>query len=139
RNYAWRRAAWSVAALILMTGILAGGIQMLVERPVLQGFNFVGGSMFTPEFASLLLGLTLYSAAFSGEIIRGGIEAVDRGQWEAARSLGLRPRTTLGRIIVPQALRVIVPPMTTQFLSIIKNTTLALAVGYPDLSFVIAT
>lgn len=112
---------------------------MHIEKPVLQGFNFVGGSVFTPEFTSLLIGLILYSTAFSGEIIRGGIDAVDNGQWEAARSLGLRPWPTLRQIIVPQAMRVIVPPMTTQFLSIIKNTTLALAVGYPDLSFVIAT
>lgn len=138
-RYAWRRGAWSAAAIIVVFGVLAGGIQMHIEKPVLQGFNFVGGSVFTPEFTSLLIGLILYSTAFSGEIIRGGIDAVDNGQWEAARSLGLRPWPTLRQIIVPQAMRVIVPPMTTQFLSIIKNTTLALAVGYPDLSFVIAT
>lgn len=138
-RYAWHRGAWSVAAIVVALGIFVGDIQLQIEKPVLQGFNFVGGSVFTPEFTSLLIGLTLYSAAFSGEIIRGGIEAVDNGQWEAARSLGLRPWPTLRQIIVPQAMRVIVPPMTSQFLSIIKNTTLALAVGYPDLSFVIAT
>jgi general L-amino acid transport system permease protein len=105
----------------------------------LRGLNFVGGTALTPEFTALLVGLTLYSAAFSGEIIRGGIDAVAQGQWEAAQSLGLRPWPTLRHVIVPQALRVIVPPMTSQYLSIVKNTTLALAVGYPDLSFVITT
>ncbi|MGB6103141.1 MAG: ABC transporter permease subunit [Pusillimonas sp.] len=138
-NFPWRRAAWCLAVIIVLAGGVVGGIQMHVEKPGLQGFNFVGGSVFTPEFTSLLIGLTLYSAAFSGEIIRGGIDAVDEGQWEAAQSLGLRRWPTLIQIVVPQAMRVIVPPMTSQFLSIIKNTTLALAVGYPDLSFVIAT
>ncbi|WP_241137219.1 ABC transporter permease subunit, partial [Achromobacter xylosoxidans] len=98
-----------------------------------------GGSAFTPEFTALLVGLTIYSAAFSGEIIRGGIDAVPAGQWEAAHSLGLKPAAALRWIVVPQALRVIIPPMTSQYLSIIKNTTLALAVGYPDPSFVITT
>jgi len=116
-----------------------GDVMLTSHSPQLRGLNFVGGTALTPEFTALLLGLTLYSAAFSGEIIRGGIEAVAQGQWEAAQSLGLRPWTTLRCVVVPQSLRVIVPPMTSQYLSIVKNTTLALAVGYPDLSFVITT
>ncbi|OZI44301.1 amino acid ABC transporter permease [Bordetella genomosp. 4] len=116
-----------------------GDVTLTSHSPQLRGLNFVGGTALTPEFTALLLGLTLYSTAFSGEIIRGGIDAVAPGQWEAAQSLGLRPWTTLRCVVVPQSLRVIVPPMTSQYLSIVKNTTLALAVGYPDLSFVITT
>ncbi|WP_035361537.1 ABC transporter permease subunit, partial [Achromobacter sp.] len=116
-----------------------GGASLHADVPALRGLNFAGGSAFTPEFTALLVGLTIYSAAFSGEIIRGGIDAVPAGQWEAAHSLGLKPGAALRWIVVPQALRVIIPPMTSQYLSIIKNTTLALAVGYPDLSFVITT
>jgi len=128
--------------LTLLACVLAwqwGGLALVSDAPQLRGLNFVGGTALTPEFTALLIGLTLYSAAFSGEIIRSGIDAVAHGQWEAAQSLGLRPWTTLRHVIVPQSLRVIVPPMTTQYLSIVKNTTLALAVGYPDLSFVITT
>jgi len=88
---------------------------------------------------ALVLGLVLYSAAFVGEIIRGGIEAVGAGQWEAGRSLGLNDRHTLRFVIVPQALRIIIPPMTSQYVNILKNTTLALVVGYPDLASVTAT
>ena len=127
---------------VAVAGVLAwhwGTLTVTSSAPQLKGLNFVGGTAFTPEFTALLVGLTLYSAAFSGEIIRSGIEAVSQGQWEAAQSLGLRPWTTLRQVIVPQSLRVIVPPMTSQYLSIVKNTTLALAVGYPDLSFVITT
>ncbi|WP_241082566.1 ABC transporter permease subunit, partial [Achromobacter xylosoxidans] len=116
-----------------------GGASLHADVPALRGLNFAGGSAFTPEFTALLVGLTIYSAAFSGEIIRGGIDAVPAGQWEAAHSLGLKPAAALRWIVVPQALRVIIPPMTSQYLSIIKNTTLALAVGYPDPSFVITT
>ncbi|MBV7481428.1 amino acid ABC transporter permease [Bordetella sp. BOR01] len=129
----------ALAAGLLLWGAWQGQVGLQSQAPVLRGLNFLGGASFTPEFSALLLGLTLYSAAFSGEIIRSGIAAVPRGQWEAARSLGLRPWTTLRWVVVPQALRIIVPPMTSQYLSIIKNTTLALAVGYPDLSFVITT
>jgi len=132
----------TVLAAALLLGMAAwhiGGITLGTSSPQLRGLNFVGGTTLTPEFTALLVGLTLYSTAFSGEIIRGGIDAVAQGQWEAARSLGLRHWTTLRHVVVPQSLRVIVPPMTSQYLSIVKNTTLALAVGYPDLSFVITT
>lgn len=133
------RVYFAVALLACVLAWQWGGVTLIGQPPQLRGLNFVGGTALTPEFTALLLGLTLYSSAFSGEIIRGGIDAVAPGQWEAAQSLGLRPWTTLRCVVVPQSLRVIVPPMTSQYLSIVKNTTLALAVGYPDLSFVITT
>jgi general L-amino acid transport system permease protein len=103
------------------------------STPELQGFNFAGGAAVTPEFAALLIGLATYTAAFIAEIVRAGILAVDRGQSEAAHALGLsRPQTTR-LIILPQALRVIIPPMTSQYLNLTKNSSLAVAIGYPDL------
>lgn len=131
--------AIAMAAVAITAVLLSGRAVASWELPYLRGLNFTGGMAFTPEFSALLIGLVLYSAAFTGEIIRGGIEAVGRGQWEAGRSLGLRPWHIMRLLILPQALRIIVPPMTSQYLSIIKNTTLALAVGYPDLAFVVAT
>lgn len=135
----WRSLGVAAALAVIAAGAGWGGVTLHTDTPVLRGLNFVGGTAFTPEFTALLVGLTIYSAAFAGEIIRGGIDAVPAGQWEAAHSLGLKPAAALRWIVVPQALRVIIPPMTSQYLSIIKNTTLALAVGYPDLSFVITT
>jgi general L-amino acid transport system permease protein len=105
----------------------------LSSVPELQGFNFAGGAALTPEFAALLIGLTVYTAGFIAEIVRAGILAVDRGQVEAAHALGLsRPHTTR-LVVLPQALRVIVPPMTSQYLNLTKNSSLAVAIGYPDL------
>lgn len=139
RGVPWRTLGVIAAVAVLAAAAGWGGVTLQTDTPVLRGLNFIGGTAFTPEFTALLVGLTIYSAAFSGEIIRGGIDAVPAGQWEAAHSLGLKPVAALRWIVVPQALRVIIPPMTSQYLSIIKNTTLALAVGYPDLSFVITT
>ena len=104
-----------------------------IELPILNGFNFSGGALLSPEFAALFIGLTLYTAAFIGEIVRAGILAVDRGQFEAAQSLGLSDRQVMRLIVLPQALRVIVPPTTGQYLNCIKNSSLAVAIGYPDL------
>jgi len=101
--------------------------------PELQGFNFAGGAHLTPEFAALLIGLVTYTAGFIAEIVRAGILAVDRGQGEAAHALGLTRGQTTRLIILPQALRVIIPPMTSQFLNLTKNSSLAVAIGYPDL------
>jgi len=112
---------------------LAFGAPFHLERPVLRGFNFSGGATLTPEFAALLGGLTTYTAAFIAEIVRAGVLAVERGQFEAAYALGLRPRRAMRLVILPQALRVIVPPMTSQFLNLTKNSSLAVAIGYPDL------
>ena len=107
-------------------------------RPELRGFNFVGGVRLIPEFVALLLALTTYTAAFIAEIVRAGILAVPRGQTEAALALGLRRGSTLRLIVVPQALRVIVPPLTNQYLNLTKNSSLAVAIGYPDLVAVFA-
>ncbi|MGO4851386.1 amino acid ABC transporter permease [Phaeovulum sp. W22_SRMD_FR3] len=131
-----RRAV--VAALATFTLSLVM-MQARVSVPELQGLTFNGGLRLSPEFAALMLGLILYTAAFIGEIIRGGIEAIASGQWEAGRALGLSDRVTLRRIILPQALRVIIPPLTSQYMSTVKNTTLALAVGYPELGLVVNT
>jgi general L-amino acid transport system permease protein len=109
------------------------------EQPVLGTFNFAGGLEITPEFAAMFLGLVIYSTAFIAEIVRGGIDAVGVGQWEAGRALGLSDRQTLRQIVMPQALRVTIPPLTSQYINIVKNTTLALVVGYPDLALVTAT
>jgi general L-amino acid transport system permease protein len=101
--------------------------------PVLEGFNFSGGMVLTPEFATLLVGLSVYTAAFIAEIVRAGVLAVSRGQWEAAFAVGLKRRQALRHVVMPQALRVIVPPMASQYLNLTKNSSLAVAIGYPDL------
>jgi general L-amino acid transport system permease protein len=114
------------------------GFPISFERPELHGFNFVGGSRVIPEFAALLVALVIYTASFIAEIVRGGLLAVPHGQIEAAYALGLRPGPTLRFIMVPQALRVIIPPLTSQFLNLTKNSSLAVAIGYPDLFAVFA-
>ena len=105
----------------------------LFSSPVLEGFNFTGGAAVTPEFAALLIGLVTYTAAFIAEIVRAGILAVPRGQHEAADALGLNDFQKTFRIVLPQALRAIVPPLTSQYLNLTKNSSLAVAIGYPDL------
>jgi general L-amino acid transport system permease protein len=102
------------------------------EYPVLQGFNFQGGIVILPELNALLLGLSFYTAAYIAEIVRGGIQAVSHGQTEAASALGLRRSWILRLVVVPQALRIIVPPLTSQYLNVIKNSSLAVFVGFPD-------
>jgi general L-amino acid transport system permease protein len=133
---------WS-AGLALIVGLpfvtlVALGFPISFETPVLRGFNFVGGVRLLPEFVALLIALTTYTAAFIAEVVRGGILAVPRGQSEAAAALGLRRGLTLRLIVVPQALRVIVPPLANQYLNLTKNSTLAAAIGYPDLFSVFA-
>jgi general L-amino acid transport system permease protein len=103
------------------------------DVPVQKGFNFIGGLQVYPELVALLLGLVLYTAAFIAEIVRAGIQAVSRGQVEAANALGLRHKPTLDLVVIPQAMRVITPPLTSQFLNLTKNSSLAVAIGYPDL------
>jgi len=103
------------------------------SMPVLSGFNFTGGVTLTPEFAALLTGLITYTAAFIGEIVRAGVLSVGRGQLDAAYSVGLGRRGALRHVVLPQALRLIVPPITSQYLNLAKNSSLAVAIGYPDL------
>ena len=109
------------------------GAPLSIDYPELTGFNFVGGLHIQPEFLALLLGLVLYTAAYIGEIVRAGILAVAHGQTEASYALGFRPGVTLRLVIIPQALRVIIPPLTNQYLNLTKNSSLAVAIGYPDL------
>ena len=117
--------------LPLITWWMAGApFQMDVPR--LEGFNFEGGMTISPEYSALLLGLVLYTSAFVAEIVRAGIQAVSHGQKEAAMSLGLKPRRVLTLVILPQAMRVIIPPLTGQMLDLTKNSSLAVAIGYPD-------
>ena len=109
------------------------GAPTQIDVPELSGFDFMGGKVLSPEFTALLIGLSTYTAAFVAEVVRAGILAVDRGQGEAAMALGLSPGQRLRLITLPQALRVIIPPMTSQYLNLTKNSSLAVAIGYPDL------
>ena len=118
---------------------LAAGAPTQMDVPVLKGFNFQGGMNVSPEFSALLLGLVLYTAAFVAEVVRAGIQSVSRGQTEAAASIGLRPGQVLNLVILPQALRVIIPPLTSQMLNLTKNSSLAVAIGYPDFVSVAGT
>jgi general L-amino acid transport system permease protein len=112
---------------------VAAGMPLELNWPELKGFNFVGGGAVSPEFAALLIGLTVYTGSFVAEIVRAGILAVSWGQSEAASALGLKSGQRMRLIVLPQALRVIVPPMTGQYLSLTKDSSLAVAIGYPDL------
>lgn len=112
---------------------VAGGMPVNLDIPVLHGFGFRGGASLAPEYVALLLGLTIYTGAFIAEIVRGGILGVGRGQIEAAGALGLPRGLSLRKIILPQAMRIIIPPLGSQYLNIIKNSSLAVAIGYPDI------
>ena len=127
-----RMLGW-LAFLVLATIGWIVAAPVTFDLPVRERFNFVGGLALSPEFTALLVGLVLYTAAFIGEVVRGGIQAVRRGQLEAARALGLSEGDTLRLIVFPQALRIIVPPLTSQYLNLAKNSSLAVAIGYPDL------
>ncbi|HDD62683.1 MAG TPA: ABC transporter permease subunit [Chloroflexi bacterium] len=111
---------------------LAGGSPFQIDTPYLKGFNFQGGMRLTPEFAGMYLSLSLYTAAFIAEVVRGGIQAVSKGQIEAARAVGLTQYQVLSLIVMPQALRIIIPPMISQYLNLTKNSSLALAIGFQE-------
>jgi general L-amino acid transport system permease protein len=125
--------AFAIIAGLPVLAWLATGAPTQLDRPVMQGFNFRGGVTLPPEFIALFLGLSLYIAAFIAEIVRSGIQSVGRGQIEAARSIGLGPGDLYRRVVLPQALRVIVPPATSQYVSLFKNSSLGVAIGYPEL------
>jgi general L-amino acid transport system permease protein len=127
---------WAGLALVVglpLAVFLAAGAPLGLDVPALRGFNFTGGSVVSPEFAALLTGLVIYTGSFIAEIVRAGILAVSRGQSEAALALGLTSWQRMRLIVLPQALRVIVPPMTSQYLSLTKNSSLAVIIGFPDL------
>ena len=137
---------WAKLAYVAVpVGIAALGVLLAptppfaVDEPVLKGLNFKGGLRLSPEFTALLLGLVVYTGAFIAEVVRAGIQSVPRGQIEAARALGLTSQQTLRLVIFPQALRVIIPPLTSQYLNLAKNSSLAIAIGYPDLFSVAGT
>ncbi len=132
----------ALIALALLIGLpligwfAVGGRPFAVSIPVLQRFNFEGGLRLSTEFAALLTGLVVYTAAFTAEVVRAGIQSVSRGQVEAARAVGLTQAQLLRLVVFPQALRVIIPPLISQYLNLTKNSSLAVAIGYPDLFFV---
>ena len=134
----FRVSAVIIVGLPLLAWI-AGGVPTAMDLPVLRGFNFKGGVNVSPEFTALLLGLVLYTAAFVAEVVRAGIQSVSKGQTEAAMAIGLRPGQVLNLVILPQALRVIIPPLTSQMLNLTKNSSLAVAIGYPDFVSVAGT
>ncbi|MBR9875259.1 amino acid ABC transporter permease [Vibrio sp. J1-1] len=132
-----RIALGLVVALPLVVYFLVG-MPISLEYPALKGFNFQGGVSIIPELAALLVALSVYTATFIAEIVRSGINAVSHGQTEAAMSLGLPRAKTLKLVVIPQALRIIIPPLTSQYLNLTKNSSLAMAIGYPDLVSVFA-
>jgi general L-amino acid transport system permease protein len=132
-----RPTVWPVAVALLIGLPLvvwaALGAPFTLDMPALKGFNFQGGGTVSPEYFALLVGLVTYTASYIAEIVRSGIQAIPQGQWEAAGALGLRPGAVLRHIILPQALRIIIPPMTSQYLNLTKNSSLAVAIGFQDI------
>jgi general L-amino acid transport system permease protein len=126
---------WAPLALVVvvaLVGWLLGGMPTEFDIPEQMTFMVDGGASATPEFLTVLIGLVTYTAAFIAEVVRGGIQSVSQGQTEAASALGLTPKHTMKLVVLPQALRVIIPPLTNQYLNLTKNSSLAVAVGYPD-------
>lgn len=130
------RQFWPYALALAMVPVLVSWalrVSWAVTLPELRGFNFVGGWTLSPEYFSLLIALVTYTSAFIAEIVRSGIQSVSRGQWDASLALGLRRSFVLRHIVLPQALRVIIPPITSQYLNLTKNSSLAVAIGYQDI------
>jgi general L-amino acid transport system permease protein len=151
RRWSWKRQeatgqilpVWWISIPIVIgapiLGLLIAGWPLTWDYPVLAGFNFKGGMTLVPEFIALFLALVIYTATFIAEIVRSGINAVSQGQSEAANALGLNNRNTLRLVVIPQAMRIIIPPLTSQYLNLTKNSSLAVAVGYPDLMYAAGT
>ncbi len=137
RDDTGEKGQWILPGIGLVLGLptlawFFAGAPFSLDMPALKGFNFRGGMDLSPEFAALVVGLTVYVSAFNAEIIRAGIESVSKGQREAARAIAMSERQVMGIVILPQAMRVIVPPMTSEYLAIAKNSSLAVAIGYPE-------
>jgi len=132
---------WTSVGLLVglpLVAFLVAGRPLSFDYPVLKGFNFQGGLVILPEFMALLVGLTIYTASFIAEIVRAGIQGVAKGQKEAAAALGLHPGLATRLVVLPQAMRIVIPPLTNQYLNLTKNSSLAVAIGYPDLVSVFA-
>ncbi len=137
RTWLWAGGAIGLGIILAFAITRASPFEWNVPR--LNATELEGGLQISPEFTSLLLGVTFFIASFIAEIVRAGIQSVPKGQWEAAKSLGLKPGVMLSKVILPQALRVIIPPLTSQYLNLAKGTSLAIAIGYPDIYFVANT
>ena len=130
------RAKWALPAFLIVAlcgWFLTPGRPFTLDLPAWQGFNYQGGMRFSPEFSALLIGLFIYTSAFIAEVVRSGIQSVVKGQREAARAIGLKEGQTLRLVVLPQAIPIIVPPLTSQYLNLAKNSSLATAVAFPDL------
>jgi general L-amino acid transport system permease protein len=127
------RTAFGLVVGLPMLVFFIMGMPMTLDYPALKGFNFQGGMRVIPELMALSWALSLYTASFIAEIVRSGIQGVTHGQTEAARAMGLRNGPTLRLVVIPQAMRIIIPPLTSQYLNLVKNSSLATAIGYPDL------
>ncbi|WP_226037366.1 amino acid ABC transporter permease [Aquibacillus saliphilus] len=136
RKYPFVYALGSIIAALVIAYIITQQGPANVTVPILGNFNFEGGHTLTPEFLAILIGLTVYTATYIAEIVRAGILSVSKGQVEAAKALGVKGSTTMRLVIFPQAIRIIIPPVTSQYLNLTKNSSLAIAVGYADLVFV---
>jgi len=134
----WRLAFGLIALPPVVVWVWLGE-RLIVDWPVLKGFNFTGGALLSPECAALTLGLVVYTSAYIAEIVRSGISAIAPSQWEAATALGLRWEQALRLIVLPQAVRVVVPPLTSQYLHLVKNSSLAVAIGYPEVVSIAST
>ena len=133
KNTYYMPISLSLVFIFFVAGwLFSGGSPFQMDIPYLSGFNFQGGLRLTPEFAGMFLSLSLYTAAFIAEVVRGGIQAVNKGQIEAARAVGLNQMQVLSLVVMPQALRIIIPPMISQYLNLTKNSSLALAIGFQE-------
>jgi general L-amino acid transport system permease protein len=137
-NQIWY-ALGSLLVAVVIAFVLTRSIPFRLSVPQVTQGQIEGGLRLSPEFCALLAGLVVYTSSYIAEIVRAGIQAVPKGQWEAARALGLKPNRIMQMVILPQALRVIVPPLTSQYLNLAKNSSLAIAVGFPDVYFVAST
>jgi general L-amino acid transport system permease protein len=151
RRWSWKRQeatgqilpVWWISIPVIIAapilGLLIAGWPLIWDYPILAGFNFKGGMTLVPEFIALFLALVIYTATFIAEIVRSGINAISHGQSEASHALGLDNAKTLRLVVIPQAMRIIIPPLTSQYLNLTKNSSLAVAVGYPDLMYAAGT
>lgn len=137
RSTYYGAVSFGILTVFTVTGwFISGGEPLVLDAPFLDGFNYQGGLRLTPEFTALFVGLVLYTAAYIAEVVRAGIQAVSRGQVEAASAVGLSSYQVLSLVVIPQAMRVIIPPLISQYLNLTKNSSLAIAIGYLDVFFV---